>query len=574
MVSRSFTAALLAVGQLATTCMASSTGQWDAPSADEYLRRVFPRTSVIGNYLYFDGGEVSQLVDGKNLTFRASNPVNSTLSLDLSTSWTPSKVVMKQTQKGSAPKMMRQAIFTDKSSNAFYIWGGFASYDGKPPDPQLWKFDTDSKGGGAWSTEIKPGHDAFTKLTRSQGGVYVSTPDSGFYFGGFSQKTSDPNPNGPVPGYLQFNFTSRAQAWTNSTDKVPYSQYGTIVGGAAHYVSSFGPNGLVMLFGGGEHIIGDGQASDNVGYLSFGTLYFMDPVTKVWYSQKTSGTAPSPRMWHCAVGAEGSDGTYEIFIFGGSNTAADTAYDEVYILSLPGFVWTKANYESASPRDCMGCALAGQRQMITIGGINRKLGVPTFFKDRDPFPQGLGIFDLTELKWKDQYDAGAANYQSPAAVKAWYDEGNLDKVEYTSKDVAQLFSKKKSGTGSGSGSDDDDSGSSNVGAIAGGVVGGVVGAALIGAAAWFFVRRRKRHQGQVGSDPATAEAAPYAAGHQQHDYSPVPPTLAPSELAGDRDYQTPPPPQAAKANAKLTPELDSNPNPTTFYELDGSGTHK
>lgn len=71
----------------------------------------------------------------------------------------------------------------------------------------------------------------------------------------------------------------------------------------------------------------------------------------------------------------------------------------------------------------MGCAVAGQRQMITVGGINRKLGVPTFFKDRDPFPQGLGIFDLTELKWKDQYDAGAANYQSPDAVKAWYDEG-------------------------------------------------------------------------------------------------------------------------------------------------------
>lgn len=104
--------------------------------------------------------------------------------------------------------------------------------------------------------------------------------------------------------------------------------------------------------------------------------------------------------------------------------------------------------------------------------------------------------------------------------------------------------------------------------------------ALVGAAVWFITRRRKRQQqqqqhGHVGSDPATAEAAPYAAGHQQqHGYSPVPPsaTIAPSELAGDRDYQTPPPPQATKE--KPTAELDSNPNPTTFYELDGSGTHK
>lgn len=50
---------------------------------------------------------------------------------------------------------------------------------------------------------------------------------------------------------------------------------------------------------------------------------------------------------------------------------------------------------------------------------------------------------------------------------------------------------------SGSDSSDEDSSSTPVGAIAGGVVGGVAGIALIGAAAWFFLRRRRQSQGPV-----------------------------------------------------------------------------
>ncbi|TDZ23877.1 Kelch repeat-containing protein [Colletotrichum orbiculare MAFF 240422] len=557
-------AALWAVGQLATHCHALD----DAPSVSEYVRRVFARTSVIGNYLYFDGGEVSQLENGKNLTYRASNPINHTLSIDLSSSWKPSEVTIKETSKGSAPRMMRQAIFTDNSSDAFYIWGGFASYNGKPPDAKLWKFNADGSGGGSWSTEIKPGHENFTQLTRSQGGVFVSTPDSGFYFGGYSQATSDKDPNGPVPGFLQFNYTDTIQAWTNHTN-VPYSQYGTITGGAAHYIPTFGPNGLVMLFGGGEHVIGAGQSADNVGYLSFSTMYFMDPVTKVWYNQKTSGTAPSPRMWHCVVGAQGSNGTYEIFVFGGSNTASNAAYDEVFVLSLPGFVWKKADYESSSPRDCMGCAIAGQRQMVTVGGIYRPLGVPGFFRDKDPLPQGLGVFDLVDLKWKDEYDAGAAAYDTPDLVKSWYNDGNLASVEYTSDDVASLFAKSsESGSDSGSGaSDGTDSHSSSTGAIVGGVVGGVGGVALIGALVWFLLRRRRKRQpAPAVNTPATTETGQIYAGHQ-HAYSPVPPsaTIAASEL----DSRTPPPDIPKMIQP---PELDANPR--QYYELDGSGAQK
>lgn len=72
----------------------------------------------------------------------------------------------------------------------------------------------------------------------------------------------------------------------------------------------------------------------------------------------------------------------------------------------------------------MGCAVGGQRQMITVGGINRSVGQSVkFFANKDPFPQGIGIFDMTELKWTDNYNPSAAAYQTPDAVQAWYDEG-------------------------------------------------------------------------------------------------------------------------------------------------------
>ncbi|KAK2000051.1 kelch repeat protein [Colletotrichum falcatum] len=585
MVSRTRLAALFAAAQFLPVRSADDAGALDVPLVSNYLRRVFARPSVIGDWAYFDGGEVSQYIDNGKNTSKPSSALSSTLSIDLSKSWKPAEVEIKQTQKG-APTMNRQAVFTDTLSKSFYIWGGFASYAADPPPARLWKFSADGSGGGSWSTEIKPGHDLFTQLTRSQGGAYVSTPDSGFYFGGYSGADSDPNPEGPVPGFLQFNYTATDRAWTNYTD-VPYSTSGNVVGASAHYVPGYGPNGLVMLFGGRFHVIGSGQSNSNVGWLGFDTIYFMDPLTKKWYSQKTNGNAPGARMWHCTVGAVGQNNTYEIFVFGGSNIANKETYDEVHILSLPGFVWKKADYAPSSPRDAVSCIVAGQRQMVTVGGVNRMRwddNSTDFFRDPDPLPQGVGVFDLTDLKWKDEYDAGASSYDSPAVIKTWYNEGNLASVQY-SEGVEELMKSGTSGSSFFSGSnsssnpgpdptpDDPGSGSTNTGAIAGGVVGGIAGIALIGLAAFLLMRRRK-HKRVPAEETGGAVGGPaYAPQEMEHSYSPNSPTTttaAPSELQGEyRDHS----PYSTGEVPKMMrpPELDAQ-DPRHGYaaELDAS----
>jgi hypothetical protein len=79
------------------------------------------------------------------------------------------------------------------------------------------------------------------------------------------------------------------------------------------------------------------------------------------------------------------------YIFGGYNDQTETTFDEVYVLSLPGFHWFRAPYDPAVPRALPACVVAGKRQMISVGGSNVGL------RDPDPWRNGIGVFDLTQL---------------------------------------------------------------------------------------------------------------------------------------------------------------------------------
>ena len=102
---------------------------------------------------------------------------------------------------------------------------------------------------------------------------------------------------------------------------------------------------------------------------------------------------------------------------------ADQAYfNGAYVLSLPGFVWFKANDTSAKPRTGHTCELAGKRQMISIGGLDPAATQTVAFLPPDTNPQGLGIFDMVQMKWTNQFDANADPYTLPDPIKAWYSD--------------------------------------------------------------------------------------------------------------------------------------------------------
>lgn len=102
-------------------------------------------------------------------------------------------------------------------------------------------------------------------------------------------------------------------------------------------------------------------------------------------------------------------------------------FDEVYVLSLPAFRWFQANYTSRFPRWGHTCHATSSRQMIMIGGTNPLYS--SFFDSNgdlnggeppDPWDQGIAVFDMTALKFKDSYQSVADPYEQPYAIQQYY----------------------------------------------------------------------------------------------------------------------------------------------------------
>lgn len=114
---------------------------------------------VLGNYLYIDGGEVSQISQPENLY---SLPNNSTLSIDISKSWNAKTVQIKATPKENGPvPTSDEVLWTDPSGEAFYVLGGRVPRGvGKErlAKDGIWKFTIDGVGGGNTGRTLQYGY--------------------------------------------------------------------------------------------------------------------------------------------------------------------------------------------------------------------------------------------------------------------------------------------------------------------------------------------------------------------------------------------------------------------------------
>jgi hypothetical protein len=81
--------------------------------------------------------------------------------------------------------------------------------------------------------------------------------------------------------------------------------------------------------------------------------------------------------------------------------------------------------------------------MIVVGGVCVRTDSLGDFGVQggspDPWEQGLGIFDLTELAWKSSYDPNAAPYTTPVAVKAANAKNGKYPAEWSSPTIESWF---------------------------------------------------------------------------------------------------------------------------------------
>lgn len=108
---------------------------------------------------------------------------------------------------------------------------------------------------------------------------------------------------------------------------------------------------------------------DEILMFDIASLYSDTPnaTDSAWYTQTATGSIPEPCSDFCVVGIPAPDNSsYTIYLYGGRNQSI--AFDDIYALSLPAFVWSQVYFQGASPRYGHDCQLVTGRQMITIGG--------------------------------------------------------------------------------------------------------------------------------------------------------------------------------------------------------------
>lgn len=293
----------------------------DSPLIDDrnhYVGRAHFGSIVVGNYLYWDGGEIYYLGEDSEPAGLAGS---STYSVDVSTSWTNETISINQINSS----------IQDRSLNDVKLWPSldgsfFYSYNGQrnwlfsppinPPPNKLYKFSPDGTGSGKWSedTSTALASSNFTNLARVVGSASTCASDTCYAMGGYmSSRTSNLlSSSVPASGLVSYNLETRI--WYNESI-IGNIFSGPWESGQLFFTDIAGSEGILVAMGGGTTNV----AGENYQALSFETVYLYDIATKTWHQQVTGGDIPSiTRTEYCTVGlTDGSsvNKTYEVIHF-------------------------------------------------------------------------------------------------------------------------------------------------------------------------------------------------------------------------------------------------------------------
>ncbi|KAF1345085.1 hypothetical protein BDV97DRAFT_40787 [Delphinella strobiligena] len=419
---------------------------------------------VKGDTLYIDGGlEVfKDLVNGSlygNTTLGYNEYL---IEIDLSQPWDwQTKITEKALRKSANPDTMTMppslangAMYRGLENDPnIYIYGGTTSYQNvsfpgfvrpMPETYSLWSYHT---GTSRWDQyDITSG-----SPWRPSNGAYTEAPDQGlsFYFNGELDSGSSPKTQ-PIGDHVKIFLEgmividTRSKTATNlSTSLVSSDQPRTR--GSLSYISAIGNNGILVAFGGTYKPVDDLDSEETANFLDMSEVCVFDiesyyDNSSTWYTQNATGDIPASRAQFCSVVVSAADNSsHNIYIYGGLGQS-NQYFDDIYVLSIPSFTWTKVYGPGESPRFSHTCHLVGNRQMLTIGGI---LGSSNAC---DWETKGVGVLDLSTITWGSVYTPHNGTYQVPDKVLATIGgspNGNASLVqpsaEFSDAGIAGLF---------------------------------------------------------------------------------------------------------------------------------------
>ncbi|KAG0133125.1 hypothetical protein HOY82DRAFT_501676 [Tuber indicum] len=335
------------------------------------------------------------------------------------------------------PKITGDTVPPAFSAGAMY--GGRGDfvfvYEGQTPknmpeqQSSIWGYSITNQ---TWQMTDRWEHDDERFPNRQSRGAQVMTPDgnTGFYIGGLRAYENDTFKGWFYGPEEQFTSIDLVTGRKNKTERLPLKQ--KRIGPNAIFLPIGKQGSLVLVGGTGEYkvrLLAPAQNSTQnikkreginpndvrVNPMSqMDTIWIYDIAAGRWFYQTAVGEMmPWERKNFCMVAATSDadpsgNKTHHIFIYGGGTdykspmlSMNDTAFDDMYILSLPAFRYYQVKLGDVKPdvRQRMTCHVVNNKQMLVVGGhrVNSSETVTDCQWDE------LNLFDMNTLKWETEF---------------------------------------------------------------------------------------------------------------------------------------------------------------------------
>jgi hypothetical protein len=482
------------------------------------------RAASIVDALYIDGGTMYKQWPGQpaQLAFgNSTQPLSVLYSLDYSTPFnlktsnltTLFRQVIEFSVHQVTP-MYSGYMFAD--ANELYTYGGLSS-------PVVVGNESAKYAFGYQLTEGTPGvvtpelganpvqlPDGLTRYTTNGAGVNVPSEQLAFYFSGMTlddHELFDDDAAGnwtAVDQLIEVDMsTFGSPQWSNSTFGnsniqpranaelvwVPFGNKGALIAiGGVIYPEELWDDNL------SPEEIADSKAT-SPGFMQNLPVYDID--NKAWYLQEARGPFPDQLTQFCSVVVNDTEKSYDIYIYGGYNglvgpgVSAVAPNDDVWVLSVPSFTWTKVHSGNSNDgRRGHYCTTPYPEQMFIIGGMG------LYGDSTSCLSSIIKIFNLNTLEWQDSYNPSSYSpkgYHRPTIVAntvensppiSWGEPaiGKLFSAPYNGNPIIQYWPYHNASP----------SRSTDVGAIAGGTAGGACFFVIIGAFFWYYRKYHKK----------------------------------------------------------------------------------
>ncbi|KID89712.1 Galactose oxidase/kelch, beta-propeller [Metarhizium guizhouense ARSEF 977] len=206
-------------------------------------------------------------------------------------------------------------------------------------------------------------------------GVGVSQTGMGYYLGGWISNAS-------MSGWTQrrtmssnfYQYDYEADKFTEKT--IPGDDNKTRAEGAMVWIPAGDTKGLLVYMGG----VVSNSSNGTVEPQPLDKIFVFDASADIWSTQTATGEIPQNRRQFCMDVAWAPDkSSFNIYLWGGLSVPPPvvntTAFNDVYILTLPSFIWVKSepqDHKNGSfPRGHYSAScnmVKSMSQMLIIGG--------------------------------------------------------------------------------------------------------------------------------------------------------------------------------------------------------------